>query len=93
MDGAADADRLPPGEPLQDHLVGVDLEPASANRSSHFRSSSLPSISVPQELSPGNLNRTSSASIRSAGSRSPSRDLAMLREIISLPSQDSIPGT
>src|ERR1700710_1189187 len=27
VDVAADADRLPPGEALEDHLVGVDLQP------------------------------------------------------------------
>jgi hypothetical protein len=27
MVGSTDADRLPPGEALQDHLVGTDLDP------------------------------------------------------------------
>src|SRR5665811_1618249 len=64
--------------------------PASAKRRNHDSSFSLPSISPAQELSPGNLNLTSSASIFSVGPMSPALAFAMLRAIILFAIHDSI---
>ena len=88
--GAADADRLLPGEALEDDLVGADLQAGVGEALQPRLQLVLALDSVPQELSPGKRNRTSSASIFSVGPMSPALARAMLRAIIFLASHDSI---
>ena len=89
---AADADRLPPGEALEDNLVGVDLQAdLDEAREPAFE---VPLVPAPgaNELSPGKSKLTSSAYSATVGPVSPARIESMLRAIILPASQENIGG-